>query len=164
MRLITIVLICTAALLLGAGTLSPPITPVPMTTLPPLTTPQPLPTITPIAPSPPVPIATPVPLPTPLVLPSDAPPQILAVQLSDPVFHSGEVITGTVITSTNVTSVELRVASRSYLIPRADFGRFELSYRMPQVPFFFRGTYQAQVIARNATGVSAERDISVAVR
>ncbi len=107
---------------------------------------------------------TPTPLPTPLVLPPDAPPQILAVQLSDPVFHSGELVSGTVITSTNVAAVEIRMMGRSRRLPRTDFGVFAMSYTMPRVPFWLRKTYTAQVVAMNSAGVQAERDVTVSIR
>ncbi|HZZ64886.1 MAG TPA: hypothetical protein VFE17_05275 [Candidatus Baltobacteraceae bacterium] len=103
------------------------------------------------------------PLPTPLVLAANAPPQILAVQMSDYVLHSGELVSGTVVTSTNVTAVEIRVGPRSGQLPQTAPGMFSISYRMPNVPFFLRGQYTAQIVARTATGASAERDITVRV-
>lgn len=106
----------------------------------------------------------PTPLPTPLALPDDAPPQILAVHLSDPVFHSGELVTGTIITSTNVAAVEIRMMGRSHRIPRADFGVFEMSYTIPSVPFWLRKTYTAQVVAMNSAGLQTEEDVTVSLR
>lgn len=139
---------------------SPSATPAPTPT--PAVTATPLPTSTPVPTATPVPVPTP--LPTPLALPPDAPPQILAVQLSDPVFHSGELISGTVITSTNVAAVEIRVMGRSRRLPRTDFGVFQMSYTMPRVPFWMRKTYTAQVVAMNSAGIETERDITVSVR
>jgi|SRR5579884_1969513 hypothetical protein len=110
------------------------------------------------------PAASPTPLPTPLVLPADAPPQILAIQLSDPIFHSGETVTGTVITSTNVAAVEIHLAGRTARIPRADLGVWQVTYRMPRVPFFMRGDYTAQVVAMNSAGATAVQEITVPVR
>lgn len=137
---------------------SPSVTPSPA----PSTSPTPLPTAKPLPTTTPLPTATP--MPTPLVLPDDAPPQILAVTVSDPVFHSGETVTGTVITSTNVAAVEIRLAGRSMRLPRSDFGVFQMSYTMPRVPFWLRKTYTAQVVALNSAGLQAERDITVSVR
>jgi hypothetical protein len=165
-----------------APSASPSLTPSPMpseTPLPsplpsgtpspaPSSTPTPLPSVTPLpSPTPtttPSPAPTATPLPTPLVLPPDAPPQILAIQLSDPVFHSGELVTGTIITSTNVAAVEIRLMGKRARIPRADFGVFQLSYKMPRVPFWMRKAYTAQVVAMNSTGVETERDITVSIR
>lgn len=150
-------------LLLSAAVLTGLIAQTPATPVP-----SPSPSATPLVmPSPsaaPSPIVTPTPLPTPLVLPPEAPPQILAVQLSDPVFHGGETVTGTVITSTNVSTVEIHLAGRSVRMPRADSGVWQMRYHMPRVPFFMRGTYTAQVVATNAAGTSAERSVSVAIQ
>lgn len=120
------------------------------------------------APRNPAPATSPAPLatglPTPLALPSSAPPQILAVQLSDPVFHSDETVTGTIVTSTNVSSVLVQFAGRAAHIPQSAPGLFALSYKLPHIPFFMDGTYTAQVIARNALGLSVQRAITVSVR
>jgi outer membrane biosynthesis protein TonB len=134
--------------------------PPPATPLPPLPTPWPTPTPM----TTPAPVPTVTPLPTPLVLPPDAPPQILAVQLSDPVFHGGETITGTIITSTNVAAVEIRLAGHSMRMPRTDFGIWSMTYKMPHVPFFYRGRYTAQIVAMNSAGAQAEQDLTVSVR
>ncbi len=103
-------------------------------------------------------------LPTPPVLPPEAAPQILAVRVSDPVFHSGEVVSGTVITSTNVVSVEVRFAGRTAHIPPASPGVWEMAYRLPRIPFFLRGNYTAHIVAANSQGASTERDFTVAIR
>lgn len=134
--------------------------PPPATPLPPLPTPWPTPTPM----TTPAPLPTVTPLPTPLVLPPDAPPQILAVQVSDPVFHGGETITGTIITSTNVAAVEIRLAGHSMRMPRTDFGIWQVTYKMPHVPFFYRGRYTAQIVAMNSAGAQAEQDLTVSIR
>lgn len=136
----------------------------PATPLPPL--PTPWPTTTPLpTPAPlPTPVPSATPLPTPLVLPPDAPPQILAVQVSDPVFHGGETITGTIITSTNVAAVEIRLAGHAFRMPRQDAGIWEVTYTMPHVPFFYRRRYTAQIVAMNTAGATAEQDLTVSVR
>jgi hypothetical protein len=138
--------------------------PMPSVTPTPAPTPSVTPTPTPTPGVTPTPLPTATPLPTPLALPPDAPPQILAVELSDPVFHSGELVTGTVITSTNVAAVEIRLMGRTRRIPRTDFGVFQMSYTMPRVPFWLRKTYTAQVVAINVDGVEAERDVTVSIR
>lgn len=124
----------------------------------PIGTPSP----TPLASAAPLPSATP--LPTPLALPPDASPQILAVQISDPVFHSGETVSGTVITSTNVAAVEVRLAGYSIRLPRTDAGVWQMSYVMPPVPFWLRRTYTAQVVALNTAGAQAVQNLTVSVR
>lgn len=150
-----------ALLALGATQLSPPSpSPAPMVTTAPTAAPSPLPSALPS----PVPTATPTPAPTPLVLPDGAPPQIVDVHLNQNVIHSGDTISGTVTTSTNVASVEVRIASYSFGVPRTGFGQFALSYQAPHIPWFAHGNYTAQVIARNAQGAAAERDIPVSLR
>lgn len=117
------------------------------------------------SPSPaPSPVATAGPLPTPLVLPADAPPRILAVQMSDGVLHSGEMVSGTIVTSTNVTSVEIDLAGRVGYLPKTAPGVFSMTYRMPKVPFFLRGRYTAHIVARAAAGAIAQQDVSVWVQ
>ncbi len=145
-----------------APSISPLPTPIPSIT--PAPTPVPLPTPTPSPVPSGTPSPSPSPLPTPLVLPDDAPPQILAVQISDPVVHGGETVTGTVITSTNVAAVEIRMAGRAIRMPRTDYGVWQLTYHMPHVPFFMRGTYTAQIVAMNVAGAVAERDVAISVR
>src|SRR5581483_7920315 len=73
------------------------------------------------------PSPAPTPLPTPLVLPPEAPPQILAIQVNEPVFHSGDTVSATVITSTNVPAVELRVMGKIIRFQRVNFGIFQLA-------------------------------------
>jgi hypothetical protein len=161
---------------------APPPTPspTPVATTTPAASPSPIPSISPIASPTPAPSGipspspspspspgtspTPAPLPTPLVLPADAPPQILAVQISDPVVHGGETVTGTVITSTNVAAVEIRMAGRTARVPRVDFGVWQMSYRVPHVPFFLRGNYTGQVVAINSAGVETSRDLTISLR
>lgn len=112
----------------------------------------------------PSPSASPAAQPTPLVLPPDAPPQIIAVELSDPVFHSGETVSGTVVTSTNVAAVDVRVATQNRRLPQTAPGIFSMSYTLPKIPFFLRGTYTARIIAQNTAGVTAEKDVTVSLR
>ncbi len=128
----------------------------------PVMTATPQPSATPLPTATPQPTATP--LPTPLLLPPEAPPQILAVQLSDPVFHSGEKVSGTIVTSTNVTSVEIHLAGHVAHVPRSEAGVWQWTYQLPRIPFFLWGRYTAGVVALNAWGASAERDVQISVR
>src|SRR5579872_1375792 len=102
--------------------------------------------------------------PTPIVLPPDAAPQIVAVELSDPVFHSGETVSGTVITSTNVAAVQIRVANQQRGLPKTAPGIFSMSYTMPCIPFFLRGTYVAHVISFFNAAATTEKDVTVSLR
>jgi hypothetical protein len=160
-----------------APTSLPTVGPVPIPSM----TPVPAPAVSPLAPvaaPTPLPVAAPTaaPLPTPFLAPAgavlpqpltlgpDAPPQILAIQLSDPVFHSGELVSGTVITSTNVAAVQLRMGNTVIGIPRTTFGVFHMAYRLPHFSFFAYKTYHAQLVALNSAGVTAEQDLTIPIR
>lgn len=123
---------------------------------------SPAPVAAPAAMASPAPTATP--LPVPVALPPHAPPQIVALQISSTQWHAGDVVSGTVITSTNVASVQARVAGVSVNLARVDFGRFQLTYQIPAVPFFLHRGYTLHVIARNADGTAAERDLPVTLQ
>jgi len=86
------------------------------------------------------------------------------VQISDPVFRSGQTVSGTVITSTNVAAVEIRVAGRAMRIPRADAGIWQMSYHVPRIPFFMRGNYTGQIVAINAAGLTVQQAMTFSVR
>ncbi len=86
------------------------------------------------------------------------------MELSDPVFHSGETVSGTVITSTNVAAVDIKVAGQQRQLPQSAPGIFSMRYTLPKIPFFLRGRYVAQVIAQNSAGQTAERDVTVSLR
>ncbi len=162
-----------AVALIGAAQTVPNAMPTPIPLATPMPPPTPMPIVTPSAtpsPSPkpttsPASIVTPMPLPTPLVLPPDAPPQILAIRMDNPVLHGGDMVGGTVVTSTNVASVEVRLGPRSMSIPRTAVGDIsnELSDAARAV-LHSADNYTAAVIARNAAGISAERDVNVSVR
>jgi hypothetical protein len=117
------------------------------------TTPEPMATPT----APPIEIFSPV-----LVAPNAAP-RIIAVNLSNQIVHGGDTISGIVETTSNVASVEARIATFSISVPKVGVGRFALNYVVPNVPFFFHGTYPMTVIARNAAGAKAERVIPITV-
>lgn len=114
----------------------------------------------------PSPAATPLPspLPTPLVLKPGEPPQILAIRISEPVFHSGDTVSAMVITSTNVPAVELRVMGKVIRFERLDFGVFQLNYKLPHIPRRFLHDYPAQIVAMNTQDVYVARDITISLR
>jgi hypothetical protein len=112
----------------------------------------------------PPPVSSPSVAPTPLILPPEAEPQILAVAVNEPVFHSGDTIYSTVITSTNVAAVELRVAGRAIRFPRVDFGVWQLAYTLPHIPRRMLHDYGAQIIAMNSAGVTTARPVTISLR
>lgn len=100
----------------------------------------------------------------PIAEPPDAPPRILAMSLSTPVAHGGEVVSGTVETSTNVASVEARIAGYSSAMQKVGMGKFVLSYRVPRLPFFLHRTYMIEVIARNTRGDAVRSAVPITIR
>jgi len=109
----------------------------------------------------PNPAVAPTAKPTPLVVAMDAPPQIVAIDLASPVFHSNETVTGAVITTTNVQTVSLELGGRVMDLPKVDDGRFGMSYHVPQIPFFMKHAYTVHVVSKTATGAQATRDVTV---
>ncbi|HEX5275389.1 MAG TPA: hypothetical protein VFW34_08935 [Candidatus Rubrimentiphilum sp.] len=122
--------------------------------------PQPSPAVSPTA----APTSVPTPLPTPLILPPQAPPQILAISMSQQVYHSGDMFYAKVITSTNVPAVELRVIGKVVRFTRLDFGIWELNYKLPHIPRRFLKDYSAQIVAMNTVNVYVARDITLSLR
>jgi hypothetical protein len=93
-----------------------------------------------------------------------APPRILAMSLSTPVAHGGDVVSGFVETSSNVASVEARIAGYSSVMRKIGVGKFVLSYKVPNLPFFLHRTYTIQVIARNTRGESVTSSLPITIR
>lgn len=98
----------------------------------------------------------------PLAKPGD-PPRIVSVWLAKTEFAPGERIAGRVVTTTNVASVEIRVEGYGRVIPRTDFGRFEGSVAVPQLPSFLRRAFTLQILARNAGGIAAKATVPIRV-
>jgi hypothetical protein len=98
---------------------------------------------------------------TPIVVAYNAPPQIVAVQLTSPVFHSGDTVSGSVVTTTNVSTVNLELAGRVMSLPKIEDGRFGMTYHVPSIPFFLKHQYTVHVVAKTATGAEATRDVTV---
>jgi hypothetical protein len=94
----------------------------------------------------------------------DAAPQILDVAVSETDVHSGDQVFGRVVTTSNVASVEARVGSYSVSLAKVGVGRFELAYTVGPLPWFVRGSFAMQVIARNTRGDTATRTIPLTVR
>lgn len=96
--------------------------------------------------------------------PANAPPRILALSLSTPVAHGGEVVSGYVEASSNVASVEARIAGYSMNMRKIGVGKFVMSYRVPRLPFFLHKTYSIEVIARNTRGDSVSSSVPITIR
>jgi|HubBroStandDraft_4_1064222.scaffolds.fasta_scaffold00289_12 hypothetical protein len=138
-------------------------------------TPQPSPTGAPTTPAPPVITPTPngsnqPPSTAPHIgrkvtrLAPDAAPQILAVAVTETTVQPGDRVSGSVVTSSNVASVEARIGGYAVTLSKVGVGRFALTYTVGPLPWFVRGNFTMQVIARNARGDAARRAIPLTVR
>jgi len=85
-------------------------------------------------------------------LPPDAAPRILKIVVSATTVYGGDTVSGYVRTSSNVASVELRVGGFSMPVPKSGVGQFQLTYKVPSLPFFLHRTYPMEIIARNTRG------------
>lgn len=100
----------------------------------------------------------------PIAAAPDSPPQILSMTISTPVAHGGEIVSGTVETSSNVASVEARIAGYSSSMQKVGVGRFVMTYRVPNLPFFLHRTYTIEVIARNTRGDATSSSVPITIR
>lgn len=94
----------------------------------------------------------------------DAAPQILAIAVSETAVQPGDRVSGRVVTSSNVASVEARIGGYAMTLSKVGVGRFEITYTVRPLPWFIRGTFTMQVIARNTRGDAVERAIPLHVR
>jgi hypothetical protein len=95
---------------------------------------------------------------------SEAPPQILAISVSETTVRPGDRVSGSVITSSNVASVEARIGGYAMSLSKVGVGKFALTYKVAPLPWFIRGNFTLQVIARNTRGDAATRAIPLTVR
>lgn len=91
-------------------------------------------------------------------------PRILAINISSLEISSGDTVTGSVETTSNVASVEARIAGWSMSIPRTRVGHFETTGQVPDLTWIAKGTYTLEIIARNADGVKAQRDLAITLK
>jgi hypothetical protein len=95
---------------------------------------------------------------------SDAAPQILDVAVSETRVQPGDRVFGSVLTTSNVASVEARIGGYAVALTKVGVGRFALHYTVGPLPWFVRGSFTMQVIARNTRGDAAVRAIPLTVR
>src|SRR5579875_2194713 len=143
----------------------------------PSATPRPVPTATPLSSAP---IVTPSAMPSitpgnvatllpaapkkvPMLRPN-APPQILRIAISETTVHPGDRVFGRVLTTSNVASVQARIGGYAMSLAKVGVGRFELTYTVAPLPWFVRGNFTMQVIARNTRGDTTTRDVPLVVR
>jgi hypothetical protein len=97
-------------------------------------------------------------------MPPNAAPQILDVAVSETTVHPGDRVYGRVVTSSNVASVEARIGGYAMSLVKTGVGRFELTYTVGPLPWFVRGNFTMQVIARNTRGDAVTRVVPLTVR
>jgi hypothetical protein len=130
-----------------------------------------------LSPTAPPPVMTPTPGASPSQAPAapkiakralrlapDAAPQILAIAVSETTVQPGDRVSGSVVTSSNVASVEARIGGYAVTLSKVGVGRFALTYTVGPLPWFVRGNFTMQVIARNTRGEAATRAIPLNVR
>jgi hypothetical protein len=86
------------------------------------------------------------------------------MSLSTPVARGGDVVSGTVETSSNVASVEARIGGYGARMEKIGVGKFHLTYRVPNLPFFLHHTYTIEIIARNTHGDAVTSSLPITVR
>jgi len=91
-------------------------------------------------------------------------PQILKINISSVVIHSGETVRGNVTTTSNVSNVDVHISAWAMPLAHPRPGYFDASGVIPQLPFFVKGNYTLQVIARTPGGQRVERDIPISIR
>lgn len=94
----------------------------------------------------------------------DNEPHIFAIHLSTLEIRSGETVSGYVTTSDNVSAVDIHISAWSMPVPKSHAGLFRASGAIPDLPFFLKGKYTLQVIARVGNGPTTERDIPISLR
>jgi hypothetical protein len=97
-------------------------------------------------------------------LPPNAAPRIIDVAVSETTVQPGDRVFGRVLTSSNVASVQARIGSYAVSLEKVGVGRFELTYTVGPLPFFVRGNFTMQVVARNTRGDTATRVVPLTVR
>src|SRR5579862_2745192 len=103
-------------------------------------------------------------LPTPQIAAPEAPPAILAVRLSSTRVRIGDTWSGTIVTTTNVASLEVQSPSFVFNAKRVAYGKFTFTLHWLFIEPLYRREYAVAFVARNAAGISAERDIPVDFR
>jgi len=97
--------------------------------------------------------------------PSVRGPRILTIATTPKVVHEGDVVRWAVRTSPDVVDVSAHVLTYSFALQRRAPGSFALAFTVPKgVPFFFHRTYDLNVVARNAAGVTASTVVGVPFR
>jgi hypothetical protein len=90
-----------------------------------------------------------------------ATPAIFKINLPSHQIHSGDVVHASVITSSNVASVEARIKGYGMNLQHVGIGKFAIVYQVPWLPFFLKGNWPVNLIARNMDGVQTEKTLYI---
>jgi hypothetical protein len=90
-------------------------------------------------------------------------PKILSLYVSETNVQSGDVVSGKIVTSTDVEVVEAHIANFSVIVPFVSAGHFAIKYVVPPVPFFLKGRYNIDVVAKTPYGTTAHRIVPINV-
>jgi len=94
----------------------------------------------------------------------DAPPEILAVDLSPAHVTAGTWWRGRIATTSNVASLEIRWPFLTFVAPRKGIGQFAFQFLAIDVPTIYRRPYTVEIVARNTSGASTQRNVIVDFR
>ena len=96
--------------------------------------------------------------------PAHTNPKILALYVSSTNVRGGDTVSGLVVTSADVAVVEAHVAAFSVVVPPVSAGHFAIKYVVPPIPFFLKGRYNIDVVAKTRDGMATHRIVPVNVR
>jgi len=102
--------------------------------------------------------------PTPVVAEMNAPPTILAIDLSPAHVTAGTWWSGRIVTSTNVASVEIRWPFFTFSAPRKAPGEFDFRFHALDLPIIYHRPYTVEIVARNTPGVTTQRNVIIDFR
>ena len=91
-------------------------------------------------------------------------PKIISLHLSETQIHVGDVVRGSVVTTPNVDSVVVHLAVFKMQLPMISAGHFAVAYTVPNIPFFFKGKYRIDVVARTTYGTEDHRSVNITFR
>lgn len=90
-------------------------------------------------------------------------PKILSLYVSSTNVQSGDTVSGAIVTSTDVAVVEAHIATFSVIVPFVSAGHFAIKYVVPPIPFFLKGRYNVDVVAKTLDGKATHRIVPVTV-
>jgi hypothetical protein len=93
-----------------------------------------------------------------------APPQLVAVEISSSIFHSGDTVYGAIVASSNVASADIHVEGYSMPLNHDSEGHFSLTRTLPHIPSFAKGDYTLVVAVHNTAGQTVQTSMPIHLR